>query len=54
MSQMLLRIIQSGLFKKLKRDMEWDLRRTSSGKLLAVSACLSSAKLLLDVDEIQM
>jgi hypothetical protein len=37
-SQMLLRIIQSGLFKKLKRDMEWDLRRSASGKLLAVSA----------------
>ncbi|KDR16185.1 hypothetical protein L798_09600 [Zootermopsis nevadensis] len=38
MSQMLLRIIQSGLFKKLKRDMEWDLQRTSSGKLFAASS----------------
>lgn len=40
MSQMMLRIIQSGLYRKLKRDMEWDLRRSGSGKLLAVSACI--------------
>jgi hypothetical protein len=40
MSQMMLRIIQSGLFRKLKRDMEWDLRRSASGKLLAVSASI--------------
>ncbi|KAJ4435709.1 hypothetical protein ANN_18325 [Periplaneta americana] len=37
MSQMLLRIIQSGLIKKLKRDLEWDLRRSATGKLLAAS-----------------
>ncbi|KAJ9586856.1 hypothetical protein L9F63_019538 [Diploptera punctata] len=35
MGQMILRIIQSGLITKLKRDLEWDLQRTSSGKLLA-------------------
>ncbi|XP_023706729.1 ionotropic receptor 21a isoform X3 [Cryptotermes secundus] len=38
MSQMMLRIIQSGLYRKLKRDMEWDLRRSASGKLLAASS----------------
>jgi hypothetical protein len=41
MSQMLLRIIQSGLFRKLIRDLEWDLRRSASGKLLAVSTCIT-------------
>uniref|UniRef100_A0A0U5BQ72 Putative ionotropic receptor n=1 Tax=Reticulitermes speratus TaxID=60591 RepID=A0A0U5BQ72_9NEOP len=38
MSQMLLRIIQSGLSRKLTRDLEWDLRRSASGKLLAASS----------------
>ena len=37
MNQKIIQAVQSGLITKLKRDLEWDLQRSSSGKLLAVS-----------------
>ncbi|PSN58056.1 Ionotropic receptor 21a [Blattella germanica] len=46
MNQKILRAVQSGLITKLKRDLEWDLQRSSSGKFLAaVSSAFKPTKM---------